>query len=765
MQPHSSPHAYVSIRSGGVRSCNVPRGRGSIVFVDLSAGAEAERIRELPPTVLREPRAKLVFRLAGEGGASELEAILERWDLPMEAALLIHPLREPPALRPLGGAPAIDAEVARGIVAAARAIELEALLEWGKAIWRPRRYHFRLPSGEHAPEFAKLSDAIRAPRDARVLASWLLEWVHPHTGFVIDTGTLTPVIEAVQRMMVEAGCEPGPVAVLDQYPRNSVDVDTAVEMAAGDQGRVVAVVSVNSSGAVRDRLLGAIERQRESLAEPHVVVMLDKNAARDRSDISTWSPLPGEEPLLRGGVLGRDECEYCRSPKRARIIPINPYTFDGMLPGQLVPIMPSVADARANWRLWGACSAGQAIAVESRSAAPVPAQRASGLMPIRLRINDLIADPEFRALAAQRLEATIAEADGGFRTDSDLILVPAHELGCEGFADFWAEVKPRVAPECEPLGFSIEAEGFDAEVDDRLAEAEMVTIFAAGAVSGWSLQKALVGVQHTHRDHDLEVQGLVLHARPATAREWETLENSFGHALFAGFHSIIPDRSPLAEEKTLLQNLDRSRLSEEATALFEQRLRLCNGESEPGGEPAALFYGTGPDAELTRNSIFGQRLEARAVYAAVAAAMARAREADDSPAPEFRVFDLAGIARSYYDPLILAAMLRWLQAHESWWGWRSVEAERLIAALLERATSEDHEVLVPELLLAYAQGKVHMAALEAILVRAEQLQRGARPELGAAIELTRALAERAVDYALDFKGEDPRAEAPLAPPS
>lgn len=769
MPSHSSPHAYVSIRSGGVRSFNVPRGRGSVVFVDLSSGAEAERIRELPPTVLREPRAKLVFRLATEGGKRELEAILDRWDLPMDAALLTHPLGEPPALQPLRGAAEIEPDEAAEIAAGARAIELEALLEWGKAIWRPQRYHFRLPSGEHAPEFAKLADAIRAPRDARVLASWLLERVRPHTGFVVDTGTLTPVIEAVQRMMVEAGREPGPVAVLDQYPRNSVDVDTAVEMAAGDQGRVVAVVSVNSSGAVRDRLLGAIDRQRESLDEPHVVVMLDKNAGRERLDISTWSPLPGEEPLLRGGVLGRDECEHCRSSKRARIISINPYTFDGMLPGQLVPIMPSVTDARANWRLWEACSAGQAIAVESRSAAPVPALRASGLMPIRLRIDDLIADPEFRALAAQRLEATVAEADGRFRTDSDLVLVPAHELDCEGFTDFWAEVKAQVAPNCEPLGFSITAEGFDREVADRLAEADVVTIFAAGAVSGWSLQKALVGVQHTHRDHDLEVQGLVLHARPATAREWETLENSFGHALFAGFHSIIPDRSPLAEEKTLLQNLDRSVLrSVEARALFEQRLRLCNGESEPGGEPAALFYGTGPEAVLTRNSIFGQRLDARAVYAAVAAAMARARATDDSPAPEFRVFDLAGIARSYYDPLILAATLRWLQAHESWWGWRSIEAERLIAGLLERATSEDQEILVPELLLAYAQGKVHMAALETILARAEQLQRGARPELAAAIELTRALAERAADFALDFSEDDGAAEAPreaIPPPA
>jgi hypothetical protein len=749
MGSRSSPHAYVSIRGGGVRAFNVPRGRGSVVFVDISTGAQADRIRELPPTVLREPRAQLLFRMAAGQGEAELAEILERWDLPMAAGILRHPLGRPPEVTPLRGSPDVAPAVAR-------AIELEALLHWGKAIWRPERYHFRLPSGEHAPEFVKLSDAIRSPRDARVLASWLLEWVRPHTGFVIDTGTLTPVIEAVQRLMAEAGdCPSGPVAVLDQYPRTNVDVDTAVEMAAGDEGRVIAVISVNSSGAVRDRVVSAIDRQEASLSEPRVVVMVDKHEPPSREEITTWSPLPGEPPLLQGGAVGKDQCEDCRSAKRARMIPINPYTFDGMLPAQLRPIMPSIADARRNWRLWQVCSAHSAIAVESRSAAPVPALRASGPMPIRLRLDELIHQQDFRELARDRLAAIVEEAGDGFRTDVDLVLVPEHELSCEGFDEFWDSVGPVVAPGQRPLGFSIVEHDFEEEVLRRLAEARTVTIFALGAVSGWSLQKALVSVQHTHPDHDLEAQGIVVHARPATAREWETLGNSFGGALLSGFTSILPDRSPMTEERSLLQTLDRSGLGPDATGLFEQRLRLCNGESEPDGQPASLFYGARRDARLTRNSIFGQRLGARSVYTAVAASMALAREQEaERVAPEFRVFDLAGIARSYYDPLILAATLRWLHPHESWWGWRPTEAERVIATLLERATAEDQEILVPELLLACAQGKVHEAAIETILARAEQTGTGAREEVRAAIELTDALAKRAVDYALDFSRDE-----------
>lgn len=742
MHSRSSAHAYVSIRTGGVRAFNTPRGAGSVIFVDISTGGDLDRIRELPSTVLREPRAHLLFRTATDDTEEQLKTILGRWDLAMPAWLLAHPLGRPAEvtrLDELGGEIVPD-------LAAARAIELEALLEWGKALWRPEAYHYRLPSGEHAAEFVKVSDSIRAPRDARVLATWLLELMRPQTGIVVDTGTLTPVIEAVQRMMVEAGQDPGPVAVLDQYPRTSIDVDTAVEHAAGDSGKVVALVSVNSSGAVRDRIAQAINRQEASLDEPRIVVMVDKHEPPAHGSISTWSPLPGEEPLLRPGSTNQELCPLCRDSKRARIIAINPYTFDGMTPGQPRPIMPSIADASANSGLWEVCSGHDAIAVESRSAAPtVPALRPTGPMPIRVRLAELIGKDDFRELARSGLQAAIERADPAYRSEADLVLVPQHEMDWAGFAEFWSEIAPLLAPGREPLGFSIEGDGLGTEALERLAEANVVTIFALGVVSGWSLQKALISVQHAHPLHDLDLQGVVLHARPPNGREWETLRNSFGSFLHAGFTSILPDRSPLKEELGLLKNLDRSGLSPGAVELSEQRIRLCNGESEPDKLPASLFYGVDREAELSRNSFYGQRLHARSVYAAVGSAMARARDRDAGrSAPEFRVFDLAGISRSYYDKLILASIFRWLHPHESWWGWQSPEVERVVATLLERADAQDEVVLVPELLLACAQGKVHERAVDTIFARADQVATGAEPAVAAAVELTRALAERSL---------------------
>jgi hypothetical protein len=709
----SSPDAYVSMRSGGTRDFNTPQGAGSVLFVDLSAGVELERLRALPATVLREHRATLLIRAEHPDSASELREILERWDLQMAAGLLIQSCGREAQVEALIGQPEVD-------MARARAIELEALCDWGHAIWRPTRYHYRLPSGEHATSFIKLADAIRSPRDARVLASWLTPHLDNEIGLVVDTGTLTSVVEAVQGMMTRDGMEPGPVSVLDQYPRTGVDVDGAVQLSAGDAGRVLAVLSVNSSGVVRDRLTLALDRQGRSLASRQMVIMIDKGEPSRREDIETWSPLPGRAPLLERGAAARDRCKLCGDQRKSRIIPIDPFSFDGMFQAQLRPTMLSIDDAKLNWQFWEGCNRCKAIAVESFPLVQPPVR--SELMSIRVRLDHLIAEPEFRKVVAERLAQPIGDPDEPFEVKADLVLVPEVEHELPGFADFWAGVGQVVAPgqEAVPWGPKQPLDGD--ELKDRIAKASHVLVFSLGVVSGWSMQRALVAIQHTHSKRDLDLQGLAVHARPGKKREWTTLCNSYGRRLHAGFISVLPERSPLQEEQFLLSNVDADDLDDVDTlALFEERLSLCNGESAPDGEPFPLFYGAGSGAELTRNSVFGSRLDARSTYAAVASAMAAARSEQDEGAPEIRVFDLDGILRSYYDPLILAAFFRWLEPYEAWWGWQAEEAERTISAVLGRADTDDLKILIPELLLARALGKVHDAAFGYVETRRKQL--------------------------------------------
>jgi len=573
--------------------------------------------------------------------------------------------------------------------------------------------------------------------------------IEPKIGFVLDTGTMTPIYEAVAKRATQEGVETGPVAVLEHYPRTFVDVYDAVEHAAGGPGRVLAILSVNSSGRVRDRIISAMD-QVTGLVDPKLVVLVDKDRPATHDEvIETWSPLPGHEPLIERGAFAREICELCSDPKRSRLIPINPFTFDGMTQGEMRPIMPSIRDAQANWELWQACASDDgAIAVESQSAlSSAIARPSTHPMTVRIDIETLLSKGEFGELVEDRMQK-IRDEHGDksdplhpvrwtrepFRPDADLVLVPEHEHEQEDFEAFWQRLAPTVAPGADVAPFPIEGD-LDPALTEKIAAATNILIFALGSVSGHSLQRALFVVQQSDHQRNYKLQGLVLHARLPTSREWQTLCNSFDRCLHAGWIFFMPEASPLRQEERSLKRLNSGDYEGATAEFLERRLRLCAGEIV--GEKPALFWGSGPNAELTQNSIFGQKLDARTTFAAVGAAMARGRIDHDRSTPEVRVFDLAGMLHSYYDPLIISSFFRWLGPYEAWWGWKAEEAGRIINNLFGRVGDDDAalSVLVPELLLAAAQGKVHDAAREVIVAQAESLSARVGRDVSPAIEL------------------------------
>jgi hypothetical protein len=741
--------AYVAVRAQRTRDHGRCLGPGSFLFVDNALADDPSALRRIPASALRHHRATLLVR-ANRPRRADIDApprsegerlgeVIARWGLEMPVGLLHQPVGKEPWIETIQGEPEVD-------LAEARAIELEALLEWNRAVWKPADYHYRLPSGEHAEGFIKLTDAIREPRDAEVLASWLMPHMRDGVGFVLDTGTLTPVYEAAAR---RAGLIDVPVAVLEHYPRTFVDVHDAFEQAAGGEGRVLAILSVNSSGSVRDRIVAAM-REITGLVDPQLVVMVDKERPAERLElIETWLPLPGHDPLIRRGAPARETCELCSDPKRSRLIPINPFTFDGTSQGEMAPIMPSTRDAQANWRLWQASAeAGGAVAVEGRSANPSAIARPSSHpMAVRLDVETLLGSDDFRELVRSRV-GLVGDGFGAaddpltavrfthlpFRPCADLVLVPEHEYELDEFPAFWQALGPSFAPDAELAPFPVEGD-FGADLEAKIESAKEILIFALGSVSGHSLQRALFAVQRSpHRDR-YGLQGFVLHARLPTLREWETLCNSFDRCLHAGWIFFLPDSSPLRQEEKLLKRLDTAAYAGAREEFLVGRLRLCAGEVT--GHKPALFWGSGADARLTQNSIYGQELDARTTFAAVGAAMARARADFDRATPQPRVFDLAGMLRSYYDPLIIASFFRWLGPYEAWWGWKAEDARRTIDGIFGRVGDDRGalSVIVPELLLARAQGKVHDAAAEVILAEADRLTAWADEELAAAVAI------------------------------
>jgi hypothetical protein len=320
------------------------------------------------------------------------------------------------------------------------------------------------------------------------------------------------------------------------------------------------------------------------------------------------------------------------------------------------------------------------------------------------------------------------------------VLVAQHECDEAAFPDFWEAIYPVLAPGVPKAQAFPPNDDFSEELIERVREAKNLLVFALGAVTGGSLQRALVGIQDARKGAPaFELHAFVVHARPASAREWQTVENSYRHTgtrphLHFAWKSLLPDRSPLREEGALLRKLDLSESSELGTherAFVEQRLQLCHREIHQNDEETAsgtgdaavrVLWGSIPEEDrLTPNSLYGQDLDAITTYVGVGSAMAAALAQPEAEVPELRVFDIAAMTRSYYDPIILSCFLRWLRPHEAFWGWNATEAKTTALHMIERAEGKHRKLLVPELLLAAAHGKLTTDARNVVTDVAEKL--------------------------------------------
>jgi hypothetical protein len=320
------------------------------------------------------------------------------------------------------------------------------------------------------------------------------------------------------------------------------------------------------------------------------------------------------------------------------------------------------------------------------------------------------------------------------------VLVPEHERALPGFGGLWEAVAPAImVPGGQVAGFPVN-EPWPHELTHLVEGARSITVFALGTISGRSLQRALVSVQDARSPSGLHLRGVVVHARPPDQRDWETLINSYGRRLTALWLTRIPSWSPLVAEADALGALPSEELPDAVRELVDRRRRLAEGGY--GVEEVALFLGSSAAARLTPHSVYGEGLSAATTFMAVASAIEARRVEEGLRPPQRLVFDVRAITRSYYDPLILASVLRWLKPAELWWGEDPEEAGATVSEILERATPDQSGMLVSELLLAGALGKVPPSGLSAALAKAEAVLPGADADVAAAVLLGIALIER-----------------------
>jgi hypothetical protein len=733
-----SSDAYIRIGSRGVRTFGHTEHHDSLIFVDAPLGRALTSLRHASYALFSNAGTLIVRP------DSPVDSPAEEQHQPGERmgdfadqikAMELGGLQWGLLHQPVGRAPWIEGTVddVPQVLDRARAVELEALLDWGDAVWRPATYHYRLPSGEHAAGFVRVGDAIQTPRDAEVLASWLHSNLKDEVGIVVDTGTLSALVQALlTAIRSRPDWRPGPVNVLDRYPATAHDVADAVRETIGGPG-LVAVLSVNSSGHLRDALLEALGALPNPISRS-LDVLINKMEITTHLELTegitmrTWHPRPSEEPLVRYDAANADVCQLCRQARTATVISVSPRSFDGSLPASLVRITPKVEDARRNRPLWEfADGVSDAVRLEATPLDAVLEWRPPGPMPIAVDYAKLLGNAQFRAAAVSALldELHRNRADP---VAADLVLIPDHEFHLASRPALIKAMGKILGPDPRVEPFPPKGKWSNDLRGKIKAAPKCIAVVTLGAVTGTTLNGALAAIQGARSPGRYDLYAYVLHARLAEQRAWRTLQNTYDNRIFTAWQSYLPDRSPLREESATLEEISepvRTGLSSGAQAFLSGRTDLL--VSTDIDRNSELFWGAPAETELTPNSIFGQALHGPAVYVAVGSAMERARrEQRGGVVPAQRVFEMPAIVRSYYDPMILAAVLRWLQPYEAWWGFETGEERSVVALMLERATTDHKLILTPELLLAGAQGKLNRPGITEVQARASSLLQNAQ---------------------------------------
>ncbi|WP_419839259.1 hypothetical protein [Candidatus Poriferisodalis sp.] len=645
---------------------------------------------------------------------------------------------------------AVDSDRRSGS-ASDREVELASLIGNGRALWQPEQYHYRLPSGRHSGSFVRLADAVRTIRDADVLAWWLLGDVAEATGVVIDTSTIVPIVLALRSQCAAAGIQIGGMQSLHSYPATLPEFTKAIREVSVSNAPVLALLSVSSTGTLRQRLATALRSMVDDHWRMHVFVDKLGTGATDFDgslgdlvgNSCTW--FCPEVVDFRRNESSAESCSLCKSDKRSRVVQIDPRSFDGLVLPDPELVMPDIRFAERSRDFWRICDDADALALDVEphpSSAPFRPHRFT--MGVRVDFDPLLtsADVENTVGPNGPADSTDASAESSplqdavsdylrgctendpamFLTQAQLFVGIASEFQrAEGAGEhFFRSVLEAVAPGVDVCSVAADVERIPDDISAQIVERERICIVSLGVVTGASLHSILACIQHVRRQAHrpaAEVGALTVHLRPPSHRERETIVNPFGSGRFlAVYESLLPyGRSPIKDEQDYLNSL--SHWPEiEASEYYRARLDYLREGLLDARENMGIFWAMDKDDPVVMRpgSWYGESLSGLASLVAVGSAVQRRRHTQASPGtvPEWRQFEIPSIFRSYYDPFILASLIRWLQPEECWWGRDVNSSAQIVQELLNGYNSEaDRRLIVGELLLAAALGKVPTPAI------------------------------------------------------
>ena len=662
----------------------------------------------------------------------------------------------------------------------ARAVELEALLCRYNAIWEPTTYHYRLPSGEHTDVFIRVADAIHEPQDAYVMACWLSQRLRNGTGVVVDTGGLTPLLIQLESLLARVDFDIGPTAILPAYPTGRPIIRRTVEDALSEtSSRIVTILSVSSTGTLQRTLEDELERVATSSGIDYTLdVIVDRTAAddpaagfaSDSGGVVSWLNLK-----RTSGSGSSASCELCKGAEKTPFVAVDPRTYGAMALPSPHLVMPDIGHAIAGRLFWERADASRGRAIEVN---PHPRSRVARgkrtALPVR-PIFELIAQPDGLAdLVKQRWYNLVRERselveEGREKHDLNEILshtalvvassydvepVTVPSLAGQGVVNLEESLRLVLAGiglnENTPVIASDDADVLAQRIA-ALGSEDAILVFSWGSVTGLTLRHLKLTVADALRAHSIErsVNGLVFHARSSTLREWEAQQNQFRPGLLAClWSSCFPWHSPLRDENRLVDRpeIDDATLSDCAVSFLQRRKQFLAMHStyseleddwsprfelsDSEAHPEHIFWGMSHhnvhQLNVRGRSLYGTELDCLSAYAAMGSVINYTRLNErPAAAPRWVLFDMGRIVRSYFDAVITCSIVRWLQPGELWWGTESDDPDSVrdsVAFLLDQAADHGEQVLlVPELLLAAAQGKVPGLAHGIVRERAQAI--------------------------------------------
>ena len=661
----------------------------------------------------------------------------------------------------------------QSLLARARRIELNTLLLAGKGIWRPTGYHYSLPSGEHSSTFIRLANAFKDRRDASALATWLYRELRNGLAIIADTPTLLPLVSAIELAACKNGLGSPSVVMLTDYASNHFEVERAVRDVTGAD-HILGLISVSSTGATARRIDAALSRIPSSVGsieQPQygLETLVTRGSAVAETlevgerNLRPWLGIEDAGELF----ASKDVCYICSGPESSQVIGIDPRSFEPMVLPRPDLLTPSVILASKQRTLWQYYDRTLGVGIHAKPHSSTRQLRSNhARLAVRCYPHWLIDESlyiedegeatgksmftQFCCEVTERVKEIAKDIDKNkpssnpsFRSDEiGAIVTTEDDKSAIGFDQFVTAVSSGFGQDPLPVITAkrpyVDMDSLREELDDKTNDGKAnILVLTLGAITGTSMQQILLGIHSQlpkiQNGTNIQIAGLVMHARFEDTREWEVLRNAYTR-LYGIWETPLPLSSPFDDEATLLAQFTPVEAYEQAQSFYRDRLSFLNGmdpswesrvrAENPDVDPWAVFWGMplsnaggasrGKDhPRLRPGSLYGHRLRGTSIFATVGSAVQIARfKSPTKSAPALQQFEMPAILRSYFDAPIVASILRWVNPHEVWWGDRPEDAVNVLAESFARADPDDLKVLLPEYLLAAALGKVSKSGSE-----------------------------------------------------